>query len=125
MSIDRLEAIEDAAGFIGIEPDRMKAAIDLYEQYMKSKEASATEQADECDCEWFAYSDGTPYQRHRCKPTRRESLSLTEEERAKLKNIIQIATYEAKNGLHMGEAGRAADKVLDALSERYEIRRKG
>lgn len=55
---------------------------------------------------------------------KQEPLSLTEEERAKLKNIIQIATYEAKNGLHMGEAGRAADKVLDALLERYEIRRK-
>lgn len=33
--MDKLKAIEDAAGFIGIEPDRMKAAIDLYEQTMK------------------------------------------------------------------------------------------
>jgi hypothetical protein len=34
----RMSAIEDAAGFIGIEPSRMKAAIDLYEQHMAKQQ---------------------------------------------------------------------------------------
>lgn len=37
MQTPRDEAIEDAAGFIGIEPERLAAAIDLYEIQMEKE----------------------------------------------------------------------------------------
>lgn len=33
-------------------------------QSLKPQDASKPEK---CQCDWFAYSDGTPYQRHRCE----------------------------------------------------------
>lgn len=59
-----------------------------------------THQPVECDCDWFAYSDGTPYQRHRCKSRKQEAIQPVEERLIHAERVMDALYHDLDNAVY-------------------------